>query len=100
VHNQPGTAVECVPRDGIGEDIIIRDSQFAWKKESLEDPPDDGRRPFKLRIEGEVKFHQGGLNLITGPTGCGKTSLLMSLLGWRNLSYFEQRLMCTFSLHR
>jgi ABC-type multidrug transport system fused ATPase/permease subunit len=39
------------------------------------------RRNFKLRIEDEVIFKRGGFNLIVGPTGSGKTSLLMALLG-------------------
>ncbi len=34
-----------------------------------------------LRIEDEVIFQRGKLNLIVGPTGAGKTSLLMALLG-------------------
>ena len=43
--------------------------------------PGSTRRNFNLRIEGEVIFKQGKINLIVGPTGCGKTSLLMALLG-------------------
>ena len=65
----------------LDREVVIRDAQFSWKKETVEEVPDDGRHVFKLRIDGELKFLCGGLNLITGPTGCGKTSLLMSLLG-------------------
>ncbi|KAH8120523.1 hypothetical protein DFH11DRAFT_1560461 [Phellopilus nigrolimitatus] len=39
------------------------------------------RRNFRLNIEDEVTFKRGGLNMIVGPTGSGKTSLLMALLG-------------------
>lgn len=35
---------------------------------------------FKLQ-DLSVRFLEGRLNVITGPTGCGKTSLLLSLLG-------------------
>ena len=34
-----------------------------------------------LRVDGEVVFKQGCINLVVGPTGSGKTSLLMALLG-------------------
>ncbi|KAF8307151.1 hypothetical protein DL93DRAFT_2159641 [Clavulina sp. PMI_390] len=36
---------------------------------------------FFLRIDGDVGFISGGLNLIVGPTGAGKTSVLLALLG-------------------
>lgn len=36
---------------------------------------------FRLRIEEEVKFKEGAFNLVVGPTGSGKTSVLMALLG-------------------
>lgn len=32
-------------------------------------------------LDGDVCFTQGTLNLVVGPTGAGKTSLLLSLLG-------------------
>lgn len=34
-----------------------------------------------LRIDDELLFKRGHINLIVGSTGCGKTSLLMALLG-------------------
>ncbi|EJD51853.1 ATP-binding cassette transporter [Auricularia subglabra TFB-10046 SS5] len=40
-----------------------------------------GRRNFRLRIDGTLIFKRGALNLIVGPTGCGKTSLLLALFG-------------------
>ena len=36
---------------------------------------------FVLNIDDEVFFRRGKINLIVGPTGAGKTSLLMALLG-------------------
>ncbi|KIJ26945.1 hypothetical protein M422DRAFT_38010 [Sphaerobolus stellatus SS14] len=59
----------------------FKDATFAWQKEigdGSEAPPS---RPFKLKIEGELTFKKGCINLIIGPTGCGKTSILMALLG-------------------
>ena len=39
------------------------------------------RRNFHLNIEGDIFFKRGAVNLIVGPTGSGKTSLLLALLG-------------------
>jgi AAA15 family ATPase/GTPase len=39
------------------------------------------KRGFVLRIAEELIFERGRINLIIGPTGSGKTSLLMALLG-------------------
>lgn len=39
------------------------------------------RRNFVLHVEDELVFKRGKVNLIIGPTGSGKTSLLMALLG-------------------
>jgi ABC-type lipoprotein export system ATPase subunit len=63
----------------------LRNVTFAWNKPgtvSGSTTPGSGRmRDFRLTIEGEIAFKEGALNLICGPTGCGKTSLLMALLG-------------------
>ncbi|EMD41580.1 hypothetical protein CERSUDRAFT_110129 [Gelatoporia subvermispora B] len=62
--------------------IGIRQSAFTWANESdgalTPGPP---RRKFTLRVEEELTFKRGHFNLIVGPTGSGKTSLLMALLG-------------------
>ncbi|KAI0705524.1 P-loop containing nucleoside triphosphate hydrolase protein [Earliella scabrosa] len=39
------------------------------------------QRRFALHVEDEIVFKRGHINLIVGPTGSGKTSLLMALLG-------------------
>ncbi|KAF4121418.1 ABC-type multidrug transport system, ATPase and permease component, partial [Geosmithia morbida] len=44
--------------------------------------------PFKLRNL-SIQFREGALNVITGPTGSGKTSMLLSLLGETNLESGE-----------
>lgn len=62
--------------------IGIRNASFTWTSESNEPTtPGSSRRNFTLRIKDEVIFRKGKINLIVGPTGCGKTSLLMALLG-------------------
>ncbi|KAJ7758122.1 hypothetical protein DFH07DRAFT_818757 [Mycena maculata] len=62
------------------EKIGFRNATFSWSKET------DGsltrsQRQFTLNISGEVLFERGRINLVVGPTGSGKTSLLMALLG-------------------
>lgn len=62
------------------EKIGFRDAAFVWSSDT------DGfltpsKRKFALRIEGDLVFKRGHMNLIIGPTGSGKTSLLMALLG-------------------
>jgi ABC-type multidrug transport system fused ATPase/permease subunit len=64
------------------EVIGIRNASFTWTSESNGTiTPGSSRRNFTLRINDEVIFRKGKINLIVGPTGCGKTSLLMALLG-------------------
>ncbi|KZT06271.1 P-loop containing nucleoside triphosphate hydrolase protein [Laetiporus sulphureus 93-53] len=66
------------PNDVIG----IRHSSFRWSNdEDGMSTPGTAPRNFILRIEDEVTFRRGHINLIVGPTGSGKTSLLMALLG-------------------
>ncbi|KAH7100034.1 ATP-binding cassette transporter [Auriculariales sp. MPI-PUGE-AT-0066] len=73
-------------RDAIG----FRDVSFLWAHSSPSASPTTGQIPvsvessirdFRLRISGSVTFQQGALNLVVGPTGCGKTALLLALLG-------------------
>lgn len=62
------------------EDIAIRDADFFWTK-SATDGLSRGDHVFSLKIDGVLRFETGSINLIYGPTACGKTSLLMALLG-------------------
>lgn len=56
-----------------GEPLIgFRDGTFSWGGKDSDD--------FKM-IGLNMFFKVGQLNVIVGPTGCGKTSLLMALLG-------------------
>ncbi|KAI0085657.1 multidrug resistance-associated ABC transporter [Irpex rosettiformis] len=59
--------------------IGFRAASFTWNVDS--DSTFSRRRKFRLTIENEVIFKRGKTNLIVGQTGCGKTSMLMALLG-------------------
>ncbi|KAG6808744.1 hypothetical protein H0H92_003040, partial [Tricholoma furcatifolium] len=61
-------------------DIGFSNANFVWSNDS-EGSLTPSKRKFSLRIQDELLFKRGQINLITGPTGSGKTSLLMALLG-------------------
>lgn len=65
--------------DGNGDPRIGFDSAtFTWGgKDAV---TKDGNTAFRM-IGMDIQFHIGQLNIIAGPTGSGKTSLLMALLG-------------------
>ncbi|KAJ7700789.1 P-loop containing nucleoside triphosphate hydrolase protein [Mycena rosella] len=55
--------------------IGFNNATFSWSSS------DATQRHFLLRIDGSLFFKPNCINLIVGPTGAGKTSLLMALLG-------------------
>ncbi|KAH9829684.1 uncharacterized protein C8Q71DRAFT_887948 [Rhodofomes roseus] len=67
------------------EDVIgFRNTSFTWANTasgSAASTPGSGRSNFALRIDGDLIFKKGSINLVIGPTGSGKSSLLMALLG-------------------
>jgi ABC-type uncharacterized transport system fused permease/ATPase subunit len=63
-------------------DIGFSKASFSWSNESATDGTlTPSRQTFRLHIDDELIFKKGGFNLIIGPTGSGKTSMLMALLG-------------------
>ncbi|KIY64092.1 P-loop containing nucleoside triphosphate hydrolase protein [Cylindrobasidium torrendii FP15055 ss-10] len=62
--------------------IAFHNARFTWSKGkgSENGTTTPSSRPFELYVE-DLTFRRGGVNLIIGPTGCGKTSMLMALLG-------------------
>lgn len=58
--------------------IGFQNATFSWG--GKEAPGDEASSAFRL-MDMDIKFEMGKLNIIAGPTGCGKTSLLMALLG-------------------
>ncbi|KAH9918376.1 P-loop containing nucleoside triphosphate hydrolase protein [Epithele typhae] len=67
------------------DNLGIRHASFTWANDSARHasttPEGTRRRAFVLTIDDEVFFRRGKVNLVVGPTGAGKTSLLMALLG-------------------
>ncbi|CDO77193.1 hypothetical protein BN946_scf184747.g6 [Trametes cinnabarina] len=83
-NEKDAAAVELIvpPRMTERDVIGIRAAAFTWSNQNDGTmTPGPNRRNFTLRIEDEVIFKRGKINLIVGPTGSGKTSLLMALLG-------------------
>lgn len=72
-----------VPSVEVDPSVIgIREAAFTWSKDNDGTiTPGKNNRNFTLRIESELNFKRGSFNLIVGPTGSGKTSILMALLG-------------------
>ncbi|THH01300.1 hypothetical protein EW026_g1369 [Hermanssonia centrifuga] len=56
-------------------------AHFTWINEPTNGTVTPSRQTFRLRIDDDLIFKQGSFNLIVGPTGSGKTSILMALLG-------------------
>ncbi|PHH88502.1 hypothetical protein CDD83_7455 [Cordyceps sp. RAO-2017] len=79
--------------DNVDEDgakrIGFRGATLIWGgKESV---AEDGSRAFRL-LDLDIDFQIGKLNIIAGPTGSGKTSMLMGLLG--EMTLMEGRVFC------
>src|ERR1700749_2164966 len=60
--------------------IGFSDATFLWSKEEQNGYATPSRN-FRLHIDGDLYFMKDKINLIVGPTGSGKTSILHALLG-------------------
>ena len=63
------------------DDIGFGHAEFSWGSGKEISTSSSNRKAFTLGVDGEVSFKRGAFNLIIGPTGSGKTSVLMALLG-------------------
>ncbi|KAL8377907.1 hypothetical protein RB595_008543 [Gaeumannomyces hyphopodioides] len=65
--------------DENGQRVVgFREATFIWGGKDV--VGEDGSQAFRL-LDVDIDFQIGKLNVVTGPTGSGKTSLLMALLG-------------------
>ncbi|KKZ59025.1 hypothetical protein EMCG_00890 [[Emmonsia] crescens] len=71
---------ESPPRIALENATLSWGSTLANPKTGAASQGDDSGESFRL-IDMDVSFRIGQLNIIAGPTGSGKTSLLMALLG-------------------
>ncbi|KZP30629.1 multidrug resistance-associated ABC transporter [Athelia psychrophila] len=62
------------------DEIGFSDAIFTWT-EASDGTVTPSQRNFSLHFENNLFFKRGVLNMVIGPTGSGKTSLLMALLG-------------------
>ncbi|KAJ7600411.1 multidrug resistance-associated ABC transporter [Mycena floridula] len=63
------------------EVIGFRQATFSWSPLA-----ENASKQFQLRIDDELVFEKNTVNLLIGPTGSGKTSMLMALLGEMHFS--------------
>lgn len=62
------------------DEIGFENAMFSWSKDNT-GTATPSTRTFMLKIENKLLFKKGCVNLVTGPTGSGKSSLLVALLG-------------------
>ncbi|KAH7340935.1 hypothetical protein B0J17DRAFT_612426 [Rhizoctonia solani] len=79
-YNEKDTPIIVEPNPPAPDAIGFRNATFTWTR-LVPGTPTPSRRNFRLHIDEEVLFRRGKINMVVGPTGCGKTSLLMALLG-------------------
>ncbi len=71
-----------MPVGGPRKDLGLGQATFSWSNDGdVDGSLTPSKRDFMLRIDDELIFRQNCFNLVIGPTGSGKTSLLMALLG-------------------
>ncbi|KAL0068688.1 hypothetical protein AAF712_004404 [Marasmius tenuissimus] len=78
IHEKGSTSWSVQVPSHRANDIGFENAVFMWSREA-DHTPHPGQQ-FVLRIDGELLFKRGRINILLGETGSGKTSLLMALL--------------------
>lgn len=73
------TVVDASPEHK--NDVGYGKAMFSWSNDALDGTVTPSKQAFRLHIDENVIFKKNAFNLIIGPTGSGKTSMLMALLG-------------------
>lgn len=68
------STIQALSADYDSEAIGFRNAAFSWKDENISaaETPSSSRRSFQLRIDGDLFFRRGKINLIIGPTASGR----------------------------
>lgn len=70
------TSKPAKPEDAAEQDISILNCDFAWQRGEEKDDANSSDHSFRL-IVGSLKFPLGQTTIVSGPSGSGKSSLLM-----------------------
>ncbi|PPQ77073.1 hypothetical protein CVT25_014886, partial [Psilocybe cyanescens] len=62
-------------------EVGFRNATFAWSAKEGDGTLTPSSRSYRLRVRDTLLFKRNCINLIVGPTGSGKTSMIMALLG-------------------
>ncbi|KJA25244.1 hypothetical protein HYPSUDRAFT_37726 [Hypholoma sublateritium FD-334 SS-4] len=101
VYIDSGAKTEAPPENSssFNKDLVgFKNASFVWSLDSAEGHVTPSRRFYRLHIRGELFFKPNRVNLIIGPTGSGKTSMLMALLG--EMHYLPESIDSWFNLPR
>jgi len=66
--SQDDVVMDDVQHDAGDDRIGFNNAVFAWSKEAGDGALTPSSRAFRLRVEGNITFKQGCINLIIGPT--------------------------------
>ncbi|KAF8955959.1 ABC transporter type 1, transmembrane domain-containing protein [Flammula alnicola] len=88
--SKPSSSVPVPTPVESSSDIGFRNATFSWSLDDEGGYTTPSGRVYKLRIDGELLFKRNAINLIIGPTGSGKTSVLMALLAYASQESWVQ----------
>ena len=87
----PNVPELLVPANPAANEIGFRDATFAWSSEKVDGTLTPSQRKFTFKIEGELLFKRGCINLVVGATGsvwedCSSSQICSDVFAGQNLS--------------